>query len=135
MKAGMQMEKNLHVVLNLLKRELEFLEHSGYKRSPERPWRAAYLFEESPSCPNHLDRTRQQRCDDCWLMEFVPNDLHQEQTPCRFVPLTPDGLTVDTLYRCATSSESEEALRSWLQQRIREIESEVADLNALQCQA
>jgi hypothetical protein len=64
-------------------------------------------------------------------MAFVPNDLQQEQTPCRFVPLTPDGLTVDTLYRCATSAESQEALRSWLGQRIREIESEISDARAL----
>jgi hypothetical protein len=129
------MENNLQVVLNLLKRELEFLEHGGYKRSPARPWRAPYLFEESPSCPNHLDRTRQTRCEDCWLMAFVPNDLHQEQIPCRFVPLTADGLTVDTLYRCATSAESEEALRSWLRQRISEIESEIFDAHRLRLQA
>jgi len=129
------MEKNLHIVLNLLKRELEFLEHGGYKRSPGRPWRAAYIFEESPSCPNHLDRTRQTRCQDCWLMEFVPNDLQQEQTPCRFVPITADGLTVDTLYRCATTAESEEALGSWLHQRIREIEQEISDAQAVHLEA
>jgi hypothetical protein len=129
------MENNLQVVLNLLKRELEFLEHGGYKRSPARPWRAPYLFEESPSCPNHLDRTRQTRCEDCWLMAFVPDDLHQEQTPCRFVPLTAEGLTADTLYRCATSAESEEALRSWLRQRISEIESEISDARRLRLQA
>jgi hypothetical protein len=129
------MENNLQVVLNLLKRELEFLEHGGYKRSPARPWRAPYLFEESPSCPNHLDRTRQTRCEDCWLMAFVPNDLHQEQTPCRFVPLTAEGLTVDTLYRCATGAESDEALRSWLCQRISEIESEISDARRLRLQA
>jgi hypothetical protein len=129
------MEKNLHVVLNLLKRELEFLEHGGYRRSPASPWRSPYLFEESPSCPNHLDRTRQTRCEDCWLMGFVPNELHQEQTPCRFVPLTPDGLTVDSLYRCATSAESEDALRSWLKQRIRETESEISDARRLRLSA
>ena len=125
------MDKNLHVVLNLLKRELEFLEHDGYKRSPDRPWRAPYLFEESPSCPNYSDGAWQTLCQDCWLMQFVPGDLHYEQIPCRFVPLTPDGLTVDTLYRCATSAESEEALRLWLHQRIREIENEILDARAL----
>ena len=125
------MENRLQETLKLLRRELEFLEAGGYKRSPARPWRSPYLFEESPSCPNHLDRTRQTRCQDCWLMEFVPTDLQQEQTPCRFVPLSPDGLTIDTLYRCATSAESVEALRSWLTQRIREIESEISHARAL----
>jgi hypothetical protein len=131
----MYMEKNLHIVLNLLKRELEFLERGGYKRSPASPWRAPYMFEESPSCPNHLDRTRQTRCEDCWLMQFVPNDLHSEQIPCRFVPLTPDGLTVDTLYRCATRAESEEALRAWLRQHIREIEREICEARAVRFEA
>lgn len=129
------METNLHIVLKLLKRELEFLENGGYKRSPQRPWRASYLFEESPSCPKYFDRTRQARCQDCWLMEFVPSDLHAEEVPCRFLPLTPDGLTVDTLYRCATSAESEEALRSWLHQRIREIESDLSEAQALRLEA
>lgn len=125
------MDSNLHIVLNLLKKELEFLESGGYKLNSARPWRAAYMFEESPSCPNHLDRTRQKRCQDCWLMRFVPNDLQSEQVPCRFVPLTADGLTVDTLYRCATAAESEDALRVWLRRKINEIEGEIRDTRAL----
>ena len=129
------MEKNLHIVLKLLKSELEFLERGGYKRSPAWPWRAPYVFEESPSCPNHLDRTRQTRCQDCWLMQFVPSDLQDEQTPCRFVPLTADGLTVDTLYRCGTNAESEETLRTWLHQQIREIERELSDACALRLES
>jgi hypothetical protein len=129
------MGKNLFGVLTLLKKELEFLEHGGYKRSPARPWRAPYMFEESPSCPNHFDRTRQTRCQDCWLMQFVPNELHAEQIPCRFVPLTAEGLTVDTLYRCATAAESEEAMRSWLHRRIREIEREICEAQAVRLEA
>lgn len=125
------MEKNLLQIRDRLKRELEFLERGGYKRSPERPWRAAYIFEESPSCPNHQDRTRQTRCQDCWLMQFVPNDLRQEQVPCRFVPLTADGITVDSLYRYSSPAESEEALRNWLHQRIREIESKICEAQAI----
>ena len=60
-------------------------------------------------------------------MEFVPSDLQVEQIPCRFVSLTADGITVDSLYRYGTSAESEEALRTWLHQRIREIESEICE--------
>ena len=64
-------------------------------------------------------------------MQFVPSDLQVEQIPCRFVPLTADGITVDSLYRCGTSAESEEALRNWLQQQIRRIEGELSDARAL----
>src|ERR1700719_5094543 len=121
------MQNNSQRVLKLLRQELEFLEKGGYRRSPRQPWRAPYVFEESPSCPNYSDRTRQQRCQDCWLMQFVPRDLHTEQVPCRFVPLTTDGVTVDSLYRCATSVETEENLRTWLRQRVQAIEGELLD--------
>ena len=55
-------------------------------------------------------------------MEFVPPDLRTEQVPCRFVQLTPDGTTVDSLYRYGTQTETEEVLGSWLRERIRELE-------------
>lgn len=60
-------------------------------------------------------------------MQFVPRDLHAEAIPCRFVPLTADGITVDSLYRYGTPAETEDALRSWLRQRIQEIEADQLD--------
>jgi hypothetical protein len=64
-------------------------------------------------------------------MQFVAPDLREEQVPCRFVDLTGNGLTVDSLYRCGTPSESEEALRSWLHQRIHELELELSEVKQL----
>jgi hypothetical protein len=121
------MENNSLRVLNLLRCELEFLDKGGYRRSQRLPWRAPYIFEESPSCLNYSDRTRQHRCQDCWLTQFVPRDLHIEQVPCRFVPLTADGITVDSLYRFGNNAETEETLRTWLRQRIQAIEGELLD--------
>lgn len=112
-------------VLELLKKELAFLDSGGYKHSPHSSWRAAYIFEESPSCPNFSDRTRPHLCENCWLMEFVVPELRSEQVPCRFVQLAANGLTVDSLYRCGTVAESEETLRHWLQERIRQIEEQI----------
>jgi hypothetical protein len=118
-------------VLGLLKKELAFLDSGGYRRSSSFPWRARYIFEESPSCPNFADRTRPHRCTDCWLMEFVAPDLRAEQTPCRFVELTANGVTVDALYRCGTLAESEQALRHWLHERIRELETDLQTARGL----
>ena len=115
-------------VLRLLRQELQFVESGGYRSSPRSSWRARYLLEESPSCPNSSDRARSTSCDECWLMEFVPPDLRAEQVPCRFVSLTHDGVTVDSLYRHATLEESEEALRNWLQSQIRQVEVEINSL-------
>jgi hypothetical protein len=64
-------------------------------------------------------------------MRFVAPELREEQVPCRFVDLTGNGVTVDSLYRCGTPSESEEALRTWLQRRIHELESQLLDVKHL----
>jgi hypothetical protein len=109
-------------VLQLLKKELAFVDGGGYRHSPRFPWRAGYIFEESPSCPNFSDRTRTHHCEECWLMEFVTPELRSEQVPCRFIQLAENGVTVDSLYRCGTLVESEQVLRDWLHERIREFE-------------
>jgi len=113
-------------MLQLLKSELAFLDSGGYQRSPRSPWRCAYIFEESPSCPNYGDGARPHKCIDCWLIDFVAPDLQEEQVPCRFVQLTRDGVSVDSLYRYGTPAETEELLRKWLHERIRELEEEIA---------
>ena len=123
------MESNRQTVLQLLKNELEFLDKGGYKHNPRSPWRAPYIFEDSPSCPNSSDRARPHLCEECWLMQFVAPELQEEQIPCRFVDLTENGVTVDSLYRCGTPAESEEALRSWLNQRIHEVEAEMSEID------
>src|SRR5215475_2936875 len=95
----MIMNTERETVLNLLKKELEFLDQGGYKRCLRSPWRAAYIFEDSPSCPKFSNGARSYACEECWLMEFVAPQLRAEQVPCRFVQLTPNGVTVDSLYR------------------------------------
>ncbi len=60
-------------------------------------------------------------------MEFVSPDLREEHVPCRFVPLTLDGVTVDSLYRQATLEESEEAVRGWLQRQIQKLETGISE--------
>lgn len=127
----LDMEMSIGNTLDLLRRELAFLDGGGYTKCSYSPWRAAYLFEESPSCPNYSDGARAHLCQDCWLMQFVPSELQDEQIPCRFVELTHDGATVDSLYRCGTQPQSEEALRAWLVERIRELEAELANSSAL----
>lgn len=111
-------------VLHLLRAELEFLESAGYQSSSRSPWRSPYVFEESPSCPNFSDPSRSHTCQECWLMRFVPPDLRDEQSPCRFIQLTANGESVDSFYRYGTPGETEAALRKWLRQWIRELESE-----------
>ena len=112
-------------LLDLLKFELKFLEDGGYGRSPHTPWRCQTVFEDSPTCPNFGDPTRPHPCTQCLLMRFVPRDLKDQASPCRHIPLTDNGETIDYFYRCGTQLELlklEEALAGWLRKQISRIE-------------
>lgn len=113
-------------LLQRLRAELEFLDNGGYRHSRS-SWHAPYVFEESPSCPNFSEPSRPHICEECWLVQFVPPDLRDEQIPCRFIQLAPNGVTVDSLYRYGTPEETEKALHKWLQARIHELESELSE--------
>jgi len=59
-------------------------------------------------------------------MKFVPNELQNENFPCRFIPLNENGETIDYFYRCGTQLEMEEALAGWLRNQITRIEQQPA---------
>lgn len=111
-------------ILDILKFELSFLEDGGYGRSPHTPWRAPAIFEDSPICPNFCDPARPHPCENCLLEQFVPDGQRKESIPCRFIPLTEDGATVEDLYRTGSQVEMEEALAKWLRSQIARIERE-----------
>jgi hypothetical protein len=105
-------------LLDLLTFELKFLEDGGYGRSPHTPWRRQRVFEDSITCPNFGDPARPHLCSECLLMRFVPSEFRDQDSPCRLIPLTPKGETIDYFYRCGTQMELEEALAGWLRQEI-----------------
>jgi hypothetical protein len=113
-------------VLEVLRFELQFLNDGGYGRSPHAPWRAPYIFEDSPTCLNFNDSSRSHPCGECLLTQLVPPELRREQVPCRFIPLNGAGQTVDSLYQYGTQLEMEDALRRWLRREIGRIEEERA---------
>ncbi len=113
-------------ILEILRFELRFLEEGGYVRSSYAPWRAPYIFEDSPTCLNFRDSARPHPCSECLLTQFVPAESREQEVPCRFIPLDDKGGTVDTLYRTGTQEELLEALRLWLLREIRRIETERA---------
>jgi hypothetical protein len=57
-------------------------------------------------------------------MEFVPLQFRGESAPCRFVPLTEAGETIDHFYRSGTQMELEEALACWLRKHIQRMTKE-----------
>ena len=109
-------------LLDLLKFELKFLEDGGYGRSPHTPWLRQLAFEDSPTCPNFGDSARPHSCSECLLMRFVPGELRNQDVPCRLIPLTDKGETIDYFYRYGTQMELEDALAGWLRKQIADIE-------------
>lgn len=110
-------------ILEVLKFELAFLEQGGYGRTPREAWRPPLIFEDSPSCLNFNSRDREP-CSECALMQLVPDRARTEQNPCEHIPLTPNGETLESLYRTGTQQEIEEALGSWLRATIKRLEAE-----------
>lgn len=111
-------------ILDVLRFELSFLLDGGYGRSPHSPWRAPAIFEDSPVCPNFCDPARPHSCQNCLLEQFVPAGQQAESIPCRFIPITADGRTVEDFYRTGSQVEMEQALANWLRTQIARIERE-----------
>ncbi len=111
-------------ILDLLKFELSFLEEGGYGRPRHSPWLPPAIFQDSPVCPNFGNPTWRHPCTTCALFVFVPNNRHRENIPCRFIPISPDGRTIEDFYRTETQFELERVLSKWLQAQIKKIEDE-----------
>ena len=123
------MRKDDAELLKMFQFELRFLEDGGYGRSPRTPWRASYVFEDSPTCLNFNDSARPHPCTECPLMEFVPPQFRGESAPCRFIPLTEAGEPVDQFYRSGTQMELEEALACWLRKQIQRMAIQPTNAN------
>jgi hypothetical protein len=111
-------------ILDVLKFELSFLEKGGYGRSPREPWRQPLVLEDSPTCMNYDSKTHPAPCDECILMQLVPPAERDQKVPCRHIPLTPEGETLDYFYRWGTQIEIEEAMKKWLVATIQRLEKE-----------
>jgi hypothetical protein len=120
------MQKDDRDLLDVLKFELKVLERGGYGSSPREPWRQHLAFEDSPSCMNYDTRENPAPCEECVLMQLVPPDQRGSKIPCRHIPLTKEGETLEYLYSCGTQEEIEDAMRNWLRGTIQQIESQRA---------
>jgi hypothetical protein len=110
-------------VLETLKAELAFLERGGYRNRPRFPWRPSFIFEDSPTCINAQSKENPRPCTECLMIQFVPKDKKELVFPCRHIPLTPDGESVANFYESGTEEELEAALKTWLKNKIAELEA------------
>jgi hypothetical protein len=122
------MPKDDRDILEILKFELDFLENGGYGRSVRTPWKATSAFQDSLTCINFGDPARSHPCNDCLLMQFVPEERRSENVPCHHIALDESGETVDTLEAQQNQADLEERVKNWLRASIKRIQKERATL-------
>lgn len=116
------MRRDERDLLDVLKAELEFLETGGYAQSPKSQWRPRYIFEDSPSCMNQDTAESRGPCSACVLMHLVPTEFRGTRIPCRHIPLSSRGETLDSMYRYDDQRRIEETVGTWLHETIRGLE-------------
>ena len=113
-------------VLEKLKFELGQLEFGRNRKSVHMPWESVSFFQDSVTCLNYGLEGRPHPCGQCMLMPYVPEKAREEMNPCHHIPLDGKGNTIDSLDRGYNRSSVEEAVASWLRNRIAELEKEIA---------
>ncbi|HEY7616335.1 MAG TPA: hypothetical protein VH744_05995 [Terriglobales bacterium] len=111
-------------IIEVLKRELQFLEQGGYREAPD-SWKVPLIFEDSPTCMKRGFSS----CEEagCALMKLVPEEHKSAPVPCRHIPLNKLSETIDSLYRTGTIEELEQALRQWLVNTIARLEAQTRE--------
>ena len=115
---------NRRELLETLRGELAFIESGGYRKPGHAQWRAQFMFEDSPTCPNGDPAKARKPCSECPLIAFVPEDQRKKRTPCRYIPLNALNETLDSLYRTGTQEEVEAATVDWLKATIDRLQQE-----------
>lgn len=114
--------RDLELLLRL-KEELAFLNTNGYGGFF---WRPYAVFENSRLCINPLRTRGRDQCQQCPLIEFVPESRRREPIPCRHLILNAMGVTPHDLSELGSNEVMEAAVRGWLEARIKELETKTA---------
>jgi len=115
---------NRQKTLEALRSELAFIEGGGYRNTTMAPWRATFMFEDSPTCMNSSPIWPRKPCTECVLIQFTPREFRGQRTPCRYIPLNEARETITSFYRTGTREELEVAVVKWLKATIQKFETE-----------
>ncbi len=105
----------------VLWRELEFLEHEGYRQFPEMPLLRS-LFQDSPNCPRYGSNSSAP-CEVCPWFKYVPTTSRHREVPCHSIPLNAAGETAITL-ASGDRRRQLEVYRQWLLGTLQRIDAE-----------
>ncbi len=120
------LEKDDRDLLEVLKFELDFVESGGYGRSVHTPQKPTSIFLDSITCINFGDANRTRPCEECLLMQFVPEEHRKDNVPCHHIQLNERGQSVEDLEALDNQQKLEEDLATWLRAAIHKLEAERA---------
>jgi hypothetical protein len=119
------MPRDQQEILEILKSELEFIEKGGYRvPGKQKEGVISTMFADSLTCLNYGYPYRVHPCGECPLMEFVPEDRRVSPMPCHHIPLDSSGQTVEAMEETESPNQMQEAVKVWLRETIRRIESQ-----------
>lgn len=113
-------------LINRLKLEIQVIENGGYSPSVRDPRHLPRLFRDSVSCPNLGLEVKQEPCSHCFLMDFVPQHLRNNDDACRHIPLTKTRDTIESLEAEGDPEGAREALLVWLKRLVAQLEGMAA---------
>lgn len=111
-------------LLDMLKLEEAVVSAKGLRAGPRIGKRYFEPFKDSMTCLN-FSHECPEPCNECWLMEFVPEDFHDKALPCHQIPMDSQGETVVTLKARGDIPTLEQTVLSWLRKKIAELEGEL----------
>jgi hypothetical protein len=116
--------QKLEQVLDMLRLEESVVAAKGLRAGPRIGKRYFEPFKDSMTCLN-FSRESLEPCDECWLMEFVPEDYHDKALACHQIPMNHAGETIVSLKTRGDIARLEQTVLSWIRNRIAELEREL----------
>ena len=112
-------------LIRLLEAELDVIEGGGYGRAAGEPAGDRPIFDHSVVCINHwlVPGHRPDCCDDCILLDAVPERHKSEARPCQFIPLNDKGDTVNSLQEQGDRDRLVEEVKNWLRATIQRLKA------------
>jgi len=123
---GRFMARKTADLIRLLEAELDVIEGGGYGRPVGEPRVERPIFDQSLVCINHwlVPGHKPDCCEDCILLDSVPDQHKSQQHPCQFIPLNAQGDTVHSLEGVGDRDRLVEEVKGWLRSTIKRLRAE-----------
>jgi hypothetical protein len=108
--------------IKILKLQFAFLEKGSRSHSIRTSWKRTTIFQGLPTCFNYNDPGQRHPCNECVLIAFVPSEKREESIPCRYIPMTRLGDTIESMESWAGREQLEDVVKNWLRDRIKKLE-------------